>query len=117
MIWQKIIIHQFQQKDISVVDYLCVPHDHLKYWNNFSVLPVSDIIHENDIEVIQSTTMPDHSVVCATIIPSDFESLGKLQTVTEKSEENSLIPSKVFRKYQVDELPGTLFNSLDFGLF
>ena len=50
-------------KGLSVVDYLCVPHNHLKYWKNFSVLPVSDIIHENDVDIIQSTTMPDHSVV------------------------------------------------------
>ena len=106
------------RKGKSVVDYLCVPHDHLHMCKGFAVHTMSDTIDQFDLaELISDLSRPpDHSIVSVLIhcSPGDFLCEQHNRSVTPMdlgrdnlSDQNYLKvnPNRHVKKYKYTNIP------------
>ncbi|MES9880125.1 MAG: reverse transcriptase family protein [Sedimenticola sp.] len=89
-------------KGLSVVDYCLVEHGALKYFNDFRVLRVSEVINAGGHT---PTALPDHSLLTWCMV---FDCLDVLQPNASHSES-----SDNFVKYDVSSIPGDFLGSND----
>ena len=102
-------------KGLAVVDYLCVPYDQLQYWEEFTVTPVTDILGDTKCNII-SSALPDHSIVSATWVMSEFyvTQNGKNQ-ISPMSKEKVAVVAASDKKYNVRDIPENIFVSYSFN--
>ena len=90
----------------SVVDYFFVPHDNVKYCQNFKVIPISDIIQKNDLAYYLNAKckQPDHSVISMDIVV-----LSMNGDENENIKDEQCIKDKP--RFNVNKIPDDMFSS------
>ena len=95
-------------KGLSVVDYMCVPHDVFRCCQSFKVLTVSSIIEEFDIHGLLSerSRLPDHSVLLLKLgIRGDYS----FTDVCRKASPSEYSTCK--KKYNISKIPRDVMDS------
>ncbi len=94
----------------SVVDYMLTPHEFLRDFKNFEVIPIDDIVaKENLFHLLNSKSkQPDHCVLSVDMLL--YTRCEQIENTDENVENISNEP-KFVRRYKLNERPTEMYNS------